>query len=390
MRFETEIRDTAYGGYGVGKLPDGRTALIPFTVEGDTVAAEISDDKKSFVYAELKEIITPSAKRGEKYCPLIGICGGCSFGHIDYEAQKEIKLKIVSQAFRNIDCRVPSGITAAAPLRYRNRATFKVKDGKLGFYAFKSRNFIEVEDCPLVSETLVAKCKEFVAVNKGKDVYELYAVENGKGDFLASVNGIDENELKFVAFDGISSKEFSIGEEAIEFDTEQGTMYAGGESFLQSNRFLINKLQSKNKSIKGVNVLELYCGSGFFTLGLAENFRSVTAVEVSKEAIIMARRTGLENVRWVAGDVARFLKTDKGRFDSVFVDPPRTGLEKAVVSYIREKKPTAIVYISCNPTTLARDIAKLKDLYKVSEFEVLDMFPNTHHVECAIKLTLKG
>jgi 23S rRNA (uracil1939-C5)-methyltransferase len=390
VRFETEIRDTAYGGYGVGKLPDGRTAFIPFTVEGDFVAAEIIDDKKNFVYADLKEIITPSTKRGEKYCPLIGICGGCSFGHIDYETQKEIKLRIVTQAFRNIDCRVPSSITTAEPLRYRNRATFKVKDGKIGFYGFKSRNFIEVDDCPLVCESLVKKCKEFAAVNKGKDIYELYAVENSKGEALAYVKGLDEDELKFVTFDGISAQDFAIGEEFIEFDTQQGNIYVGGESFLQSNRFLINKLQRKSTDVTGVNALELYCGSGFFTLGLAKNFRSVTAVEVSKEAIKLARRTGLENVRWVAGDVNKFLKADKGRFDNLLVDPPRTGLEKSVINYIRDKKPTAIVYISCNPTTLARDISKLSDLYKVTDFEVIDMFPNTHHVECSIKLTLKG
>lgn len=388
MRFETEIRDTAYGGYGVGKLPDGRTAFIPFTVEGDTVAAEISEDKKSFVYAELKEVITPSDKRGEKYCPLIGICGGCSFGHIDYEAQKEIKLKIVRQSFRNLDCEIPSSIVTAEPLRYRNRATFKVSGGKIGFYAFKSRNFIEVEDCPLVSETLVQKCREFAAENPGKDIYELYAVENGKGGFLAYVNGLEEDDFKFVAFDGVAAKDFSVGEEFMEMDTKQGRLYVSSESFLQSNRFLSDELQSMNFGIKGVNALELYCGSGFFTLGLSKNFRSVTAVESSKEAIILARRMGLENVRLVAGDVSRFLKNDKGRFDNLLVDPPRTGLEKSVISFILDKKPSSIVYISCNPTTLARDIARLKDIYTVSDFTVIDMFPNTHHVECAVRLKI--
>ncbi|QAR33713.1 class I SAM-dependent RNA methyltransferase [Geovibrio thiophilus] len=390
MRFETEIRDTAYGGYGIGTFTDGRTAFIPFAVEGDRVVAEMTEDKKSFIYANLVEVITPSAKRGEKYCPHIGICGGCSFGHIDYEAQKEIKVRIVRQAFRNVKCGVPSEAVSGEKLRYRNRVTFKVKGGKLGFYAFKSRDFIEVGDCPLVSETLVAKCSEFAAANVCDEIYELYAVENGKGGFLASVKGIESDDVKFVAFDGISGKDFVIGEEYMELDTPLGAVLIGGDSFLQSNRFLMGELQKKAVNAAGVNALELYCGSGFFTIGLADKFRSVTAVEISKEAIRLGQKLELANVRWVAGDVTKFIKTSKGRFDHVLADPPRTGLEKSVVGFIREKKPTTVTYVSCNPTTLARDVAKLQNMYDIKDFTIMDMFPGTHHVECVVCLALKS
>ncbi|MCD8567444.1 MAG: methyltransferase domain-containing protein, partial [Geovibrio sp.] len=275
--------------------------------------------------------MTPSAKRGEKYCPHIGVCGGCSFGHIDYEAQKEIKARIVRQAFRNIKCSVPSEVVSGEQLRYRNRVTFKVKSGKLGFYGFKSRDFIEVGDCPLVSETLVAKCREFAEANLSDEIYELYAVENGKGGFLASVKGMDSDDIKFVAFDGITGKDFVIGEEYMEMDTPCGTVLIGGDSFLQSNRFLMGELQKKavHGSV-GVNALELYCGSGFFTVGLAGSFRSVTGVEISKDAIRLGQKLELANVRWAAGDVTKFLKTCKGRFDHLLADPPRTGLEKSV------------------------------------------------------------
>lgn len=391
MRFETEIRDTAYGGYGIGTFTDGRTAFIPFTVEGDKVIAEMTEDKKNFIYANLVEVVTPSAKRGEKYCPHIGVCGGCSFGHIDYEAQKEIKARIVRQAFRNIKCSVPSEVVSGEQLRYRNRVTFKVKSGKLGFYGFKSRDFIEVGDCPLVSETLVAKCRGFAEANAADEIYELYAVENGKGECLASVKGLDSDDVKFVSFDGVSGKDFIIGEESIEMDTPAGSMLIGGDSFLQSNRFLMGDLQKKaTGSASGVNALELYCGSGFFTLSLAEKFRSVTAVEISKEAVRLGQKLELANVRWVAGDVTKFLKTSKGRFDHLLADPPRTGLEKSVIYFIKDKKPATVTYVSCNPTTLARDIAKLQDLYSIKDFTIMDMFPGTHHVECVVSLSLKS
>lgn len=389
MRFETEIRDTAYGGYGVGTFTDGRTAFIPFTVEGDKVIAEMTEDKKSFIYADLVEVVKPSEKRGEKYCPLIGVCGGCSFGHINYEAQKEIKVKIVRQAFRNIKFEVPSEVVSAESLRYRNRATFKVKEGKLGFYAFKSRDFIEVADCPLISETLIEKCRAFAAENISDEIYELYAVENGKGGFLASVKGLDANDIKFVAFDGIAGKDFVLGEEDMELDTPLGAMFISGDSFLQSNRFLMGELQQRAVTASGVNALELYCGSGFFTLGLAEKFRSVTAVEISKEAVRLGRKLELGNVRWVAGDVAKFLKSDKGRFDHLFVDPPRTGLEKSVINFIKDKKPSSVTYVSCNPTTLARDITRLESIYAVKSLTIMDMFPGTHHVECMAVLGFK-
>jgi 23S rRNA (uracil1939-C5)-methyltransferase len=387
VRFETDIRDTAYGGYGVGTLPDGRIAFIPFTVEGDRVSAEVKDDKKDFVYADLSEVLTPSEFRGEIYCPHLGRCGGCLFGHIDYAHQLEIKKRIVAGALRKISCVVPDAIISGEPLRYRNRVTFKVKDGQIGFYAFKSRDFIPVDDCPIVSGTLVKKCEKFAAANKSEEIYELYAVENQHGEALANVK--DLKNFLFVEFDGVVSGDSSIGQEYMEINTPAGGVYISPESFMQSNRFLMGRLQELAADGAGVNVLELYCGSGFFTVALADMFRSVTAVEVSKEAVRLGKQTGLENVRWVAANAGHFLKTAKGRFDQVFADPPRTGLDKNVVNYIKNTKPATVTYVSCNPTTLARDVKRLDELYAVESLTVLDMFPNTYHIEMVAKLRLK-
>lgn len=389
MRFETEIRDTAYGGYGIGVFSDGRAAFIPFTVEGDVVIAELTEDKKDFIYAELKEIKTPSALRGEKYCPHIGSCGGCSFGHIDYQAQKDIKLKIVKQAFRKQKVSISDNILSSSPLRYRNRVTFKVVNGELGFYSFKSRNFIAVNDCPLVSEELVNRCKDFVKANDQNISYELYAIENTKGEFLAKVKGIEANDIKFSAFDGVSGVDFILGYETTEYPTPNGNILVSGDSFFQSNKFMLDDLQKRATGISGVNALELYSGSGFFTVGLAKNFRSITAVEVSQDAVRLAKKLGISNLRCVASDVAKFLKTAKGRFDNLFVDPPRAGLDKNVCNYIKNNPFAVVTYVSCNPTTLARDIKRIEDIYQVSELTVLDMYPNTHHVECIAKLVLK-
>ncbi|WP_022850496.1 class I SAM-dependent RNA methyltransferase [Limisalsivibrio acetivorans] len=393
MRFTTDIRDTAYGGYGVGELPDGRAAFIPFTVEGDRVEAEVIEEKKKMAFCRLIDVVTPSDKRvKEPHCPHVGRCGGCLFGHIDIEEQRRIKMRFIREAFERGGLEIPEiGSYTGEDLGYRCRITFKVQDGRIGFYAFRTNDFIPIDDCPVTKSDLVQKAKLFAEKNRCCGDYDLYAVENCEGETIAHMKGTCTHDIVFCAFDGIVFNEYRMGTDLLDINTPMGRQRAGFETFLQSNGILGLHLQKGGVEAagEGERALELFCGSGFFTLGLAKNYRHVDAVEVSKEAVRLARTTGLENVEWTASDVDRFLNRYSERPDTIFVDPPRTGLSRKTLDYIKRSGANRLVYVSCNPATMARDAGRLRDLYTIESMDFYDMFPHTYHVESLAVLKKK-
>lgn len=384
-----EIFDTAFGGYGVGKIEDGRVVFVPFTVEGDVVSVEITEDKKSFCYGEIVEIHTYSEKRGEKYCPHIGTCGGCLFGHIGYEHQLEIKKRILAQNLqRGCGYEGDIDVLSADQLRYRHRATFQVENGKIGFYKFKTRELIPVEDCPVIVKSLVEKAKEFAGSNKRAGTYGLNCFENEEGFSLADI----KEEVKIPSnkpFSGLKVNREISGLREIEFETDKGFVKAGFGMFLQGNRQLFRSFQALAETGTGKHAIELFCGSGYFTRILSEKFEKVTAVENSFLAVKLGKKLNLKNVDWVSSDCEEFSKEYTKEADLILADPPRTGLGKRAMEMIRRIKPERLILVSCNPTTLSRDINKIKDLFEIEKVTMADMFANTPHLETVMHLRLK-
>lgn len=374
---KTYIQDTAYGGYGVGKMPDGRVVFIPHTVEGDTVTYTVTEDKSKFVYGDLAEVLEPSAKRGELYCPHIGKCGGCVFGHIDYANQLEIKKGFVLTAFARNKIEIPEPEIVSGNLQeFRNRATFRIRNGQIGFFAFKSNSFIPVDECPVIKKSMVEKAKQFAA--KAEDC-SLYITENENGEALAKADIPVTDQCGFA---GLKGTDGIRGSRRIAFDTPYGAFYADFGSFSQGNRHISSKLQDfVYEHSEGSKGLDLYCGTGFLTLPLAKRCAKVEAVESYAPAIRLAEKTGLKNVRWHAArseEIARRL----GRgFDVIVADPPRTGMDKAVCRFIKDSGAEKLILISCDPNTLARDIARVGDSYRVSRLCIADLFPGSYHVE---------
>lgn len=375
---ETFIKDTAYGGYGVGTMPDGRVVFIPHTVEGDTVRYTVTEDKKNFTYGVMTELVKPSEKRGESYCPHLGICGGCTFGHIAQEHQTEIKKNFVLGQLKRAGIAHPEPEIYSADFKgFRNRATFRIRNGKIGFYKFKSNDFLPVEDCPVIKNSIVEKAKAFAAVCSGSCA--LYVTENGEGQALGSA---DAPFKGMGGFAGLEAADGVHGLKNIPFETKYGVFYAGFGTFLQGNRYLSGHLQDfVYENSEGKNALELYCGSGFLTLALAKKCEKVTAAEISRESIALARRAELENVNWTAAPSEALMPRLRERYDMIVVDPPRTGLDKKVTDFIKTSGAKRVVYISCSPDTLARDIKRLSERYRVTKLAVADMFPGTYHVE---------
>jgi 23S rRNA (uracil1939-C5)-methyltransferase len=381
----TKIKDTAYGGYGVGEMPDGRIVFIPHTVEGDTVEFSVTEEKKNFVYGKLEEVIEESEFRGESYCPYIGKCGGCVFGHIKYGKQLQIKKKFVTDALKQNKIEYPEPTMMSASVNeFRNRATFRIKNKKIGFYEFKSNNFFEIEDCPVIKSTMVEKAKEVAAHTDGEEHF-LYITENEAGEAIGSINAKIDSAHGLKGLRGIGK---SFGDREISFKTKYGRFYASFGSFLQGNRYLSGQLQKfVADAAFGRKGLELYCGAGFLTLPFAKKVGNVTAIESYVPAIKLAEKLAMKNVRWHARSSEEMVGKVKGGYDVILADPPRDGMEKNVCRYINDSGAEAFIYISCNPSTFARDIKRISK-YRIEKLNIVDMFPGSYHVESMALLKL--
>lgn len=382
--FETDIKDTAYGGYGVGTMPDGRIIFIPHTVKGDRVTCTVTEDKKNFCYGELGEILSASSLRGDSYCPHIGSCGGCVFGHIEQGEQTEIKIGFVTAQLKRAGITHPEPEIFTADFKeFRNRATFSIKGGKIGFYKFKSNDFIEVDGCPVIKAGMVQKAKTLAEKTDGGN-YTLYITENENGEALGRTDAVVDG---LCGFAGLKTADKTYGVNSIAFETEYGTFYAGFDTFLQGNRHLSSKLQNfVYENASGGKALELFCGAGFLTLALAKKCKEVTASEIAGQAVTLARKAGLTNVKWMTSSSDSHVRGLKGGFDTIVVDPPRTGLDKQTADFIKNSRAGRIIYISCSPDTLARDIKRMSDKYTIDKINIIDMFPGSYHVESAVLL----
>lgn len=357
-----KINDTSYGGYGVGKLPDGKTVFVPFSLEGDIVDVEVYEDKKNYCYGRITDLKTSSTKRAkEDYCPLISICGGCPFGHIKYPFQVEIKQRILKNAFRQFENFIINETVTGESLRYRIRCNFKISDGNIGFYKYNSREFVKIEDCPVISENIVDYAKKFKYT---PDIKDISFTENNDGGIISE---FDKNILFY--------------------ETPYGKIPLYGDSFFQGNRFLIPKLLDICAEFgeDSKRILELYCGSGFFTSVLSKNAEFTLAMDFDKNAINMAKKMGYQHSVFKVQDLNKPFNVT-GEFDTIFVDPSRNGLSKNVINVIQNLRPQQIIYVSCNPNTMARDIGFFYKDYEISKFYMIDMFPNTYHIESAALL----
>ena len=373
-----KIIDTAFGGYGVGKIDGNFTIFVPFTVEGDIIDAKIIKKKKSYCIGEAIKIHEKSQFRRENYCEYNENCGGCTFGFIKYENQLKIKEKIVYSFFRKFKDFKINDIIFSEPYRYRLRAKFRIYKNNFGFLKFKSSQFIPINDCLICKKSIIEKINYIAKNLKDSNMIECYIIENENNEALLNIKEKFQNNFKLVDnIVGVKFKDKTIGENFIKLKH----FYAGFNTFSQSNTFLLTKFMkiATNAIEQNDNVLELYSGSGFFTSEISKKCKTITAVEENKEAINLLKKLNLKNLKIIQNRVEK-LKI-KDNFSLLFVDPPRAGLEKNVIKLIKEKNFEKIIYVSCNPSTLSRDLELIKDNYKIEKFYLIDMFPNTHHIE---------
>lgn len=377
-----KITDTSYGGAGVGRSESGQVIFVQKTVEGDIVDAEIFDDKKSFAFAHLIKIIKPSDLRIKPLCAVAEKCGGCSFAHIDYEAQKNIKKRIVLNQFRKYKHQLPEiNIISGSSKSYRLRATARSRNGQIGFFEHGTNHLILTKECLVVKESLYNKMKEFAYINNLTG--EIYAIENDEGLSLADIKAEYIDYKNMGSFDGVSINNKKYGLSNIAFNTPYGAVQVTHKSFFQANRYLLKEFQEYALSLvsSGLDIVELYAGAGFFTCALMTKGR-VEACESEQISSNLGRQSGY-NIK--TNDSGIFLSKIK-KCDSLFLDPPRDGADKKVIENIKRLAPYEIIYVSCNPVTLARDIIRLEEKYKITDFTLFDMYPDTYHIESVVRL----
>ena len=376
-----KIESVAFGGDGVGRR-DGLVIFVPFTAPGDVAEVEITHRKKNFARGRLLKIITPSPLRTDPLCRYYGSCGGCTYQHIRYDHQLEIKRKQVEDAFLKIGgIRTPNVNAVIASPRfyaYRGKATLhaqKTRAGlKLGFMDISGGALADIAQCEIMHETINDQIRQIRSegiIRSGKEDITLWS---------GGQNRSDETVIRTVC-----GREFLVP-------------YDG---FFQANLYLTDCMVAEVlrlvDSEKRGTVVDACCGCGLFSLFLAPHASKIIGVEINEKSVHFAKlnveRQGVNNAEFICGDVSEVLHRlaqTQEKVDMMVLDPPRTGLESETVDAILEIQPSDIVYISCNPATQARDVRRFReagfDLYQI---QPLDMFAQTEHIEtiCLLKRT---
>ena len=399
---------SAYGseGEGIVKL-DGITVFLPYAIPGEKVRFKVLKVQKNIAFARIEEVLAPAEERARVKCPAYKKCGGCQLMHVEYSAQLNFKRDLIANCFKRIAFLdvAPSKTVASVPeLNYRNKLQLPIRltpDGvKIGFFAVNSHRVIDIEDCLIHGEwckKVISALRLFITENKvsvydelrhtgllrhivvkkiglnyiiilvvngnslpGVKAFEktLKATLDGDYSLFLNVNTRNDNVILTDDFILVSGKEY------LEDNFLQIKYQIGPASFMQVNENVKNKLYRKVCEIVGESdtVIDAYCGAGLLTALMAKHSKKVIGVEIVSEAIdcanLLAQENGINNVEFICAPCENVLPDIiKQNKDAVIVlDPPRKGLDKSVALAVRDSRPKKIVYVSCSPQTLARDI----------------------------------
>jgi 23S rRNA (uracil1939-C5)-methyltransferase len=382
---EVKIEKIVPNGFGLA-FAENLTVFVSLAAPGDLLRVKVHNLKGRTAFAEIVEVLEPSPVRIEPPCPYFGRCGGCDFQQLNYGAQLAAKVAIIGDCLTrigqiNLENEIEI-IGSPHDFDYRARAQWHLdpRRRRFGYFRRNSHEVIDVENCPIVTVEL----KETL-----RDLRENVEWE----DFLG-----DKTEIEAAsAGEQISVYSSEIIEPTREISFELGghRYFYDAQTFFQGNPFLIDKLvETAIEGAEGRAALDLYCGVGHFTLPLAGKFEKVDGVEASGKAIEFARKNienaRLENVEVHAEPVGEWLADQAeslGEIDFVLLDPPRAGTEKETIERLLEIRPREISYVSCEPSTLARDLRLLcADFYRIESITAVDLFPQTHHIETVVRL----
>jgi 23S rRNA (uracil1939-C5)-methyltransferase len=415
-----EIEKPIYGGAFLARM-EGKATFVPLTLPGEQARVRIVEEKSSYATAEPEEIVSGAPERVVPNCRHFGACGGCHYQHANYEAQLAFKQAILRETLERGGVRAPETIEMLTgnPWQYRNRIRLALDGtGRVGYRARRSHDLVPIAECPIAAPLLVKAAMHFEEILKAvkpafrareislfsnADETEMLASiivsESGTRGFdrvfdewkkrvpalvgAELVEDIDKGHAPNVlAQSGEASLSYRVG--SLDFRVDQG-------AFFQVNRWLIDDLCGRvAANRRGTLAWDLFAGVGLFAKKMAENFERVIAVESSpmaSEALKHNMKGGVDDC--VIAETAAFLRAQgkTPRPDLIVVDPPRAGLGAETTSLLAEVGAPTIVYVSCDPATLARDLrALLSSGYELSSVTLADLFPQTFHLESVVEL----
>ncbi len=417
--------DMSVDGHGIARSKD-LVVFVKEMIPGETADVKITAEKKNYAYGIIDSLIETSPYRTKSLCPVAYKCGGCDFRHISYEGQLAIKKKLLENTFRGLNVRIEDVVPSPKTDHYRNKVQIPVKDGKAGFYRKYSHDIVEQEHCLLQFEGADEILKDALEIFRKRNI-----LDNVRHIFLRKGEGSGEVMLGII----VRKKEIPVWRKTAQeivrrrpeittvvlnvntrddnviLGEEEIVLYGPGiirdlydgisveislKSFYQVNHDQMVQLYAKACSTldRGESVLDLYSGIGTISLFAARRAQEVTGVEIVEDAVRNAKRNAalnhMENVTFFLDDARGDMRKYMQGKDAVILDPPRKGISKELADDLIASGIPKIIYISCNPATLARDLGLLKEFYDFDTVIPFDMFPHTVHVESVVKLTRKG
>jgi 23S rRNA (uracil1939-C5)-methyltransferase len=402
------IENIAFGGHGVLRTDAHGVVFVPFAAPGDHLTVEITKKKKSHAFGQIIQIDQPSPQRIEASCPLFGSCGGCQLQHLSYETQLEVKRRFVEESLQRIGglsvC-VPPVVPATMQWAYRRHIRLNIRKKEEGFeagYIGCDKTFLRVEECPLFQGPNLQEVQELLGKLSNEGIKEaslrlfhpsLLALSffphlpHNRKDVMA------EQKQARVVMQAPRQKEHYGNTNA--FVEVQGLRFQYSPfGFLQNHAEQSEKLYlAIEPPPQSKRVLDLYCGIGITSLLLAEKGLEVLGIETHPEAVKLAKHNAhlnqVSSVSFIEGKAEEAIQGALQDFkpDCVLMNPPREGLAPPVMEALRHSKPDALIYISCMPSTLARDLRLFKEAgYEIEKIQAFDMFPQTTHVETLVHI----
>ena len=394
---EATVEKLVYGGQGLARL-EGRVALVPFVLPEERIRLKLEAERRGVTEARLLEVLTPAAGRTQPPCPFFVRCGGCHYQHAEYAVQLEVKRQILREVLARIgklEAPAEIGTVSGEPWGYRNRTQLHLAGGEIGFFGTGSHHLVSVDRCP-ISSPRINEALAALRAMKGERRFPgfITSLELFTNETEVQVNVLESGRpVSKRFFDWCAEKIPGYAPDAIEYPVGAAAFRVHHKSFFQVNRFMIEPLiAAALEGAEGETALDLYSGVGLFSIALARRFRSVTAVETSgsavRDMVFNAQRAGVEvEVRREA--VEAFLEAAENAPDFVLADPPRAGLGKHAVRALLRLKPKLVTIVACDPSTLARDLAALvAGGYRIEQLTLIDLFPQTFHIETVARLRL--
>lgn len=390
---EIKIEKLDNMGRGLSYI-NGKVVFVPKTLPGDVIDVELIKESPKYSEGKLIKIIKPSEIRIDSNCPYFNICGGCNLLNLKYEdtiKYKKTKIKEIFKKYLNIKLTSLSTVNSGKKIAYRNKITLHIKNKIVGLYT-EDNEIFEMNRCLLVSDKVnnIIKLIKYLEIENGCVLIR----ESQKNNYVISISSSNDIDVSLLKVDGIIgilvNDKLVYGKDHFIEEINKIKFKVSYKSFFQINSDMTHKLfKIIEENVSNGITIDLFCGVGTLGIVASKNSKKVIGIDNFESNIEDAKENkyinGINNIDFEFGDSSTFTKyTEKS--DTLILDPPRAGLNKATLGNIMKVLPNKIIYVSCDPFTLVRDLKELLNEYQMTKTYILDMFPYTHHIETVVIL----